>query len=282
MANTAYIQGMGKVNVAPADYYKSSAAQISSGGSKGLAGATITAGVLSGIADIATGFINAGRIRQTAKFNEAMADIENRMIGVQRTIAKSSAKYEIAQIRRRSDQLYSQQRALYAKAGVRLEGSPAEVMTESLKEAEMDAIITDINAEYTDIGLEVSQWSNKSKTDIANIGASSAYANALMGASKTILNMGVKYWREDNMAVIPKYQSTRRIEGINSIPSGGRTSTENIARDAAAQKEAIQGVEETENALVKVRQIQQINAASTYATEAMNALKDKADQDPEL
>jgi len=84
------------------------------------------------------------------------------------------------------------------------------------------------------------------------------------------------------MAVIPKYQSTRRIEGINSIPSGGRTSTENIARDAAAQKEAIQGVEETENALVKVRQIQQINAASTYATEAMNALKDKADQDPDF
>jgi len=57
MANTAYIQGMGKVNVAPADYYKSSAAQISSGGSKGLAGATITAGVLSGIADIATALL---------------------------------------------------------------------------------------------------------------------------------------------------------------------------------------------------------------------------------
>jgi hypothetical protein len=159
----------------------------SSGSGGKLAGATITAGVLSGIADIATGFINAGRIRQNAKFNEAMADIENRMIGVQRTIAKSSAKYEIAQIRRRSDQLYSQQRALYAKAGVRLEGSPAEVMTDSLKESEMDALITDINAEYTDIGLEYSMWKNKAETDIANIGASSAYANALMNAGKTIL-----------------------------------------------------------------------------------------------
>jgi hypothetical protein len=167
---------------------KSSGSGGGSSGSSKLAGATITAGVLSGIADIATGFINAGRIRQTAKFNAAMADIENRMIGVQRTIAKSSAKYEIAQIRRRSDQLYSQQRAAYAKSGVKLEGSPAEVMVDSLKESEMDAIITDINAEYTDIGLEYSAWSNKAKTDIANIGASSAYANALMGAGKTILS----------------------------------------------------------------------------------------------
>jgi hypothetical protein len=123
------------------------AANAKTGSSSGMAGATVTAGVLSGLTEIITGYVNAGRIKQTAKFNAAMGEIQTRM-------AKTVAKFEIARIRLRSDSMFSTQRALYAKSGVTFDGSPAEVMTRSLKEAEMDAFVTDLNAEMAGWSVE--------------------------------------------------------------------------------------------------------------------------------
>jgi len=170
MANEAYVQGMGKINVAPNDYYKSSGNNVG-------AGAVITAGVLSGLTDIITGFVNAGRIKQTAKFNAAMGDIQIRM-------AKTVAKYEIARIRQRSDSLFSRQRAIYAKSGVTFDGSPAAVMQNSLKEAELDVFATDLNA-------EMAGWATEAQGKIGIMETSGAYGAAMMNAGKTILNTGV-------------------------------------------------------------------------------------------
>lgn len=164
-------------------------------------GATVTAGVLSGLTSIITGFINAGRIKNTAKFNAGMADIEARMAQTQADftsrINRVSAKYAIAQIRRTSDQLFSKQRALYAKAGVTFSGSPAEVMTESLKQAELDVFATDLNADIaswngqfaaTNIATE-----KKAEADIYRMGAQSVYVDAGTSASNTILSMLTKH-----------------------------------------------------------------------------------------
>lgn len=172
MANQAYIQGMGKVNVAPNDYYKTGGSQSNG------AGAVVTAGVLSGLTDIVTGFVNAGRIKQTAKFNAAMGEIQTRM-------AKTVAKYEIARIRQRSDSLFSKQRALYAKSGVRFEGSPAVVMANSLKEAELDVFATDLNA-------EMAGWATEAQGKIGMMETSGAYGAAMSNAGKTILDTGEK------------------------------------------------------------------------------------------
>ncbi len=170
------------------------------GGSAG-GGAMVSAGIISGLADIAVGFINAGRIKQTAKFNIGMADIEARMAQTKADftarINRVSAKYAIAQIRKQSDSLYSTQRALYAKSGVTLDGSPAEVMMASLREAELDVFATDLNA-------DLASWSGqfmatqiasekKAEAGLYAMGAKTAYANAGAGASKTILNMMSSY-----------------------------------------------------------------------------------------
>lgn len=194
---SAYISGMGKVNVAPADYYKGGGGGITPGA------AIITSSIVSAIGDIAVGFMNAGAatkaskyrtqsMRMTADFNSEMADIQSRM-------TMNAAKYEIKQIRRRSDMLYSKQRSQYTKAGVTLEGSPAEIMMKSLQEGEQDALITGINAEYE-------AWGIKARTDTANIAlrigdssATGAYARAASGAGKTILDLGTKYLMYEGM-----------------------------------------------------------------------------------
>jgi len=146
--------------------------------SSGIGGA-VTAGVISGMTDIITGFINAGRVKQTAKFNSALGEIQTRL-------AKASAKFEIARIRKKSDSMYSTQRALYAKSGVSLAGSPAHVMAESMKNAEMDAFITDLNADLYGNNVSV-------QNQIGSMEAAGAYGAAGMNAGKSILTMGTNY-----------------------------------------------------------------------------------------
>ena len=180
----------------------STSAPATGGGGSGGGGSGIaSAGIISGLAEIAVGFINAGRIKQTAKFNIGMADIEARMAQTKADftarINRVSAKYAIAQIRKQSDSLYSTQRALYAKSGVTLDGSPAEVMMASLREAELDVFAMDLNA-------DLASWSGqfmatqiasekKAEAGLYAMGAKTAYANAGAGASKTILNMISSY-----------------------------------------------------------------------------------------
>ena len=142
---------------------------IGSGG-----GALITSSIVSGIADVANSFITAGRLKNTAKFNAGMADISGRMV-------KTVAKYEIQRIRKRSDAMFSKQRALYAKAGVTFDGSPAAVMQASLREAELDAFATELNAEMT-------AWSIKTQGRIGQAEVAGVYGDAGLHGAKTILN----------------------------------------------------------------------------------------------
>ncbi len=177
---------MGILSEAFASHEASSLSAASSGassanaasGASSYGGAAVTAGVISGLTQIATGFINAGRVKQTAKFNAAMAEIEGRM-------AKVPARLEIAKIRKASNSMFSKQRALYAKAGVRLEGSPSEVMLESLKEGEVDAIITGLNAEY--FGMQKS-----AEAAIYRIEGQGAINDQITSSFASILNMGTK------------------------------------------------------------------------------------------
>jgi len=138
----------------------------------------IASGVISGLTDIATGFINAGRIKNTYAFNKRMAELQGRM-------TRLSADVEIKNIRKKAQDLFGYQRAAYAKAGVKMAGSPAEVMMESLRESELDAIYLDISATYN-VGLTETQ------AGIYGMAAKSAQYDALQNAFKSILQMGIK------------------------------------------------------------------------------------------
>ncbi|MDD5015300.1 MAG: hypothetical protein PHW73_09435 [Atribacterota bacterium] len=142
----------------------------------------IASGVISGLSDIANSFINASRVKSTYKFNARMAELEGRMI-------RLSADIQIKNIRKKAQSLFSAQIAGYAKAGVKLEGSPAEVMKNSLKESELDAIYADISATYN-VGL------SRTQGDIYKAQGQSAVMDAYTKSFATILNTGTKAYTE--------------------------------------------------------------------------------------
>jgi hypothetical protein len=133
----------------------------------------VAGGVISGLANIATNFINAQRTKNVYKFNAAMAQLQGRLI-------KLGTDVEIKNIREKAMSLFSTQQALYAKAGVAITGSPLEVMAESLKDAELDAIYTDINASLG-IGAQETQ------AGIYKMAGKSAGYDALQNALGTVL-----------------------------------------------------------------------------------------------
>ena len=135
--------------------------------------------VASGITDIATTFINAQRTKRTYEFNARMAELQGRM-------NKIAANKAIADIRYKAKGLFSTQRAIYAKAGVKMEGSPAEVQMESLKNSELDVIYTGINAEYQ-TSLQ------RTQAGIYRMEGASAMRDVIPKVGKTLLTMGSEY-----------------------------------------------------------------------------------------
>jgi len=163
---------------------------------------TIAGGVISGLAGIATGFINANRMKNTYKFNASMAQLQGDfnagMAGLQGRMTRLSADIEIKNIRKKAQTLFSFQRAAYAKAGVKtMEGSPAEVMMDSLRESELDVIYANISADYN-VSLNKTQagiYKTEAQTqaDIYGMEGKSAGYDALQGGFKSILEVGTKY-----------------------------------------------------------------------------------------
>jgi len=148
------------------------------GGFKGVGAGLIASGVMSGLSDIATTFINAQRTKNTYKFNAQMAGLESRML-------KLSAGIEIKNIRKKAQTLLSAQQAGYARAGVALEGSPIAVMLASQKEMELDEIYTQISADY---GVSLQQ----TQAGIYEMQGKSATIDAFSSAGSTILKTGTK------------------------------------------------------------------------------------------
>ena len=151
------------------------------GGSQGLvnldqprdSGVGTVGAVAGAVANIATGFINANRIKSTLEFNAKMSELQGRMV-------RLSADIQIKNIRKKASTLFSYQRAAYAKAGFKMEGSPAKVMADSLREAELDAIYADISATYN-VNLTSAQ------AGIYRMQEESAKNDAWMKAFNTIL-----------------------------------------------------------------------------------------------
>lgn len=141
----------------------------------------IAGGVISGITNIATILINANRIKNAYKFNASMLELQGRMVRLQ-------ANQAIKDIRAKGMSMFSTQRALYAKAGVKMSGSPIEVMADSLKESELDAIFTDINATYN-IGTL------KTQAEIYRDYGRMEEGRAKISAAKTILNTSYDVYR---------------------------------------------------------------------------------------
>lgn len=102
------------------------------GAHAGTVAATMAA---AGTVASAWGSIQAGRIQEgTARMNARME--------AQRAVeARAQAALEEYRHRKESRRLLSRQKSLFLKAGVRMEGTPLEVIGETAAEAELDALM---------------------------------------------------------------------------------------------------------------------------------------------
>lgn len=141
-------------------------------------GGAIAAGAISGLTNIANTWINASAAKSTAKFNQAMLGIQGRMM-------KLRANEQIKDIRKRAQSLFGTQMAQMAKSGLAFSGSPAAVMMESLKQAELDEIFSNLNVDLAQAGLDT-------QAGISRMEANRETAGAYQDTIATLLNMGTK------------------------------------------------------------------------------------------
>jgi hypothetical protein len=97
----------------------------------------VTGSVLSIIGTIASAW---GAI-QSGRQQEAAAKFASEMELGRAVQERAAAAIEERRHRKRSAKLLSTQKSLFLKAGVRMEGTPLEVITETATEAEFDAML---------------------------------------------------------------------------------------------------------------------------------------------
>ena len=140
---------------------------------------------------------------QQAKYNAQVA--EQRAEAARK--ASEIAKY---QIERRKRRMLSRQKALYAKAGVTLEGSPLEVLADTASQFELDKAISNYN-----YGVEVSR--NLSEANFQRYAGKQRRTAGFMNAGTTILGGMSKfkslsspakgsfgYWQSRGLASTPE------------------------------------------------------------------------------
>jgi len=162
--------------------------KTSGGGISGAATGAIAMGAASALTNIFTGIIGAHSTKRAGEFNARMFEFEGRINAIKQRQRKLSAKVEVKRIRREGMAIYGTQRATYAASGVRLSGSPVAVMKESLKQAELDIIYTNINAEYGDVDT------TRVSAGMERLKGSQAGSQAITDAGSSLLKFGTSLY----------------------------------------------------------------------------------------
>ena len=113
--------GIGVTNTGVGNASAGAGAGAAAGGAGG-AGNAMTA--MSGLSSVVGTLIEGRQKRDTYRFNAAMTQIEARQI-------RMAADMDIKRMRKNQSRFWARQQALYARAGVKMEGSPLDVMAET-------------------------------------------------------------------------------------------------------------------------------------------------------
>ena len=128
---------------------------------------------------IGTGLQVFGQLRQGQQQSQAYNF--NAQVAQQRAqLAKESGRLQIERQRRDASKFSATQRAKYAKAGVRLAGSPMEVLVADAAELEHDAMILDFNTRIAMLNAESDSSLNLFK-------AQQAETSSFLNAGTTLL-----------------------------------------------------------------------------------------------
>lgn len=86
--------------------------------------------------------------KQGADYQAGLSDFNSRQSMMDAQIARQNSEAQARALRKSGRQLTGKQRVGYAKSGLRLEGTPLEVMAESIENIELDAISTKQQGEF--------------------------------------------------------------------------------------------------------------------------------------
>ena len=154
------------------------------------------------IAATATGQITQGiQANRASQFNAAVSRANAQAI-------RQSADLDIYRQKKTARRLKGAQIAGYAKAGVRLEGSPLEVLLDSASEAELDMMITDYNAR---VGIAQAEAEAKQYERAGKV----ALRQGLFAGVKTLLTSGIS---SGAFAQKPQYATTGQMGRIRVAP----------------------------------------------------------------
>jgi hypothetical protein len=122
-------------------------------------------------------------------------------------LTKQAGELSVARLRREKRRFGAKQQAAFAKAGVRLTGSPLQVLADSAAELELDIMIEDYNT-------RIAILSAQSSADLDVIRGQQARTASFIGAGSTLLTQ------------LPSFISSGNK---GNIPTLGGSSTSNIS-----------------------------------------------------
>ena len=118
---------------------------------------------------------------QSMSQQEDLLDFNSRQGMIDAQIARQNSEAKAKALRRSGRQLTGQQRTRYAKSGLRLEGTPLEVMAESLENIELDAISTRQAGDFQARQMETKATYEKEQADY--IGKTKLFSSIMGGIS---------------------------------------------------------------------------------------------------
>ena len=133
-----------------------------------------------GLSLLSMGMQMYGQVQQ-GKQQQQMFEYNAAVNRQQADMIKQSGALKVEQMRRSKSRMASSQVAAYAKAGVRMTGSPLQVVADTATELEMDIMIEDYN---TRIGVINAQ----NQSDLNIMRGSQAMSSAYIGAGTTLLS----------------------------------------------------------------------------------------------
>lgn len=161
-------------------------------------GVSAAAALAGGVMAAQQGSAQSRAYKQQAAYARQMGE-RNRQIAESAALyAEGKGKYEAALLREKTQKVMGQERALYGKSGVTLEGTPGAVVADTFAQGERDARMAIQNANYEAwkmrTGGETSLWESQMQSNKYLQGASASksmgysnLASGMIGAGSSIL-----------------------------------------------------------------------------------------------
>ena len=143
---------------------------------------------------IGTGFTVASQVKQGQQ-QQQLSNFNAAVSKQKAQLTQQAGDLRIDRLRREKRRFAAKQTAAFAKAGVRLTGSPLQTIADSAAELEMDILIEDFNTRVGVMNAQSNSELDLLRGDIAN-------RSGFIGAGKTLLTQIPNFITSQNRARI--------------------------------------------------------------------------------